>query len=455
MEYVLDDLQKWNDKIEEEAKRCGLDFYLQEFEIVNYNDMIAYEAYVGMPSRYPHWSFGKAYENTKTLYKYNLTGLPYEMVINSDPCIAYLMKDNTLLLQILTIAHVYGHNDFFKNNRMFKEGTYARYTLEMFKNHANIIREYINDPSIGYENVERVLNAAHAVKLQVSRTVGDKRLSNDELRKRMISDYKEKTSKYSILEPRTEIEPPDLSRIPLEPQDDILKFIIEYGEFSEWEKSIIEIVRKEASYFLPQIETKIMNEGWASYWHYNLLKKIDLPPELYMEFIKRHNDVVRPLEGSINPYFLGFEIYKDLAKRYGEDKIFEVREIERDYSFIRRYLTKELCMKLHLFKYVKKGEDYIIDEISDDDGWTQIRDVLSDSAGMGMIPNIRIINMSRQDRTLTLEHVFDGRELNASYAEATLKHLSDLWRNKIILKTRLNSRDSSITCDIDKKISYS
>ena len=115
--------------------------------------MIGYEAYVGMPSRYPHWSYGKAYEKNKTLYSFNLTGLPYEMVINSDPCLAYLMRENTLLLQILTMAHVYGHNDFFKNNRLFKEGTKAYYTLEMFKLDADIIRDYINDPSIGYKRL--------------------------------------------------------------------------------------------------------------------------------------------------------------------------------------------------------------------------------------------------------------------------------------------------------------
>lgn len=124
-DYSMRELQEWNDKIEEVAKKLGLDYYEQEFEICSYEDMIGYETYVGMPSHYPHWSFGKRYERTKTLHRYNLTGLPYEMVINSNPCLAYLMKDNTLLLQILTIAHVYGHNDFFKNNRLFKLGTRA------------------------------------------------------------------------------------------------------------------------------------------------------------------------------------------------------------------------------------------------------------------------------------------------------------------------------------------
>ena len=148
MEYTLKELEEWNVKIEKKATEFGLDYYPQEFEIVGFNEMLAYEAYVGMPSKYPHWSYGKAYEKNKTLYSLNLTGLPYEMVINSNPSLAYLMKENTLLLQILTMAHVYGHNDFFKNNRLFREGTKAYYTLEMFKLDADIIRSYINDPNI-------------------------------------------------------------------------------------------------------------------------------------------------------------------------------------------------------------------------------------------------------------------------------------------------------------------
>lgn len=182
MDYNVKDLEQWNEKIEKVAKTLGLDYYPQEFDVIGYNEMLSYEAYVGMPSRYPHWSYGKAYEKNKTLYSLNLTGLPYEMVINSNPCLAYLMKDNTLLLQILTIAHVYGHNDFFKNNRMFKEGTDADYTIEMFKLDADTIRSYINDPSIGYEKVERILDAAHAIRFQIPRIVGESKVSQEELR---------------------------------------------------------------------------------------------------------------------------------------------------------------------------------------------------------------------------------------------------------------------------------
>ena len=186
MEYILRDLEVWNEKIEDKAKKVNLNFYPQEFEIIGFKEMLGYEAYVGMPSKYPHWSYGKAYDKNKTLYSLNMTGLPYEMVINSDPCLAYLMRENTLLLQILTMAHVYGHNDFFKNNRLFRDGTRANYTLEMFKLDAEIIRGYINDPSIGYERVEKILDAAHAIKFQIPRVVGVKELTEEEIRERFI-----------------------------------------------------------------------------------------------------------------------------------------------------------------------------------------------------------------------------------------------------------------------------
>lgn len=455
MEYTLSELESWNEAIEPIAAEAGLDIYEQVFEIISYKDMLDYEAYTGMPARYPHWSFGKAYEKNRTLYQYNLTGLPYEMVINSDPCLAYLMKENTLLLQILTMAHVYGHNDFFKNNRLFKQGTDAKMTIEMFKRNADLVRIYMNDPSMGYESIEAILNAAHSIKYQVSRVIGERRISDEELKQQLMNEYKDKLVHSNPLEPYVKPDPPDLSKIPLVYEDDLLYFIVKHGDMEEWEKNLIDIVRKEALYFLPQIETKIMNEGWASYWHYNILKKLELPQELHMEFIKRHNDVIAPLPMRINPYYLGFKMFQDIEARYGEQKLFEVRTLERDESFIRRYLTRELCEELHLFDYVEKGGEYVVEDVADEKGWTNVRNVLCGTCGMNNIPNIRVIEMQRQDKTLILEHVFDGRELQTAYAEATLKHIYDLWKHPIKLLTNMNGKTSQIICDNDKSISIS
>lgn len=453
MEYNVSTLEKWNEVIEEKARELGLKFYPQEFEIIGFNEMLGYEAYVGMPSKYPHWSYGKAYDKNKTLYSLNMTGLPYEMVINSDPCLAYLMRENTLLLQILTMAHVYGHNDFFANNRMFVEGTNAKGALEMFKLDAEIIRGYINDPSIGYERVEKILDAAHAIRYQIPRVVGVKELSSEEIKKSLMADYYSKKENRGILDENDEIPFPDISKIPVEPCDDVLGFIIKYSSLEEWEKNILRIVKRETQYFMPQIETKIMNEGWASFWHYNILKELDLDDGLHFEFLKRHNDVVAPIVGGLNPYYIGFKVFQDIEKRFGREKIFEVRKTERDSSFLRRYLTRELCEELNLFQYAKKSFEYVVEEVPDEIGWRQIRDYLADTCGVASIPYIRVTNLNRRDLILTLEHFFDGRELEMSYAKETLKYVQDLWGRKVTLVTKTKEgKQIEIVCNEDRKI---
>ena len=427
-EYAMRELEDWNDKIEAVVRHAGLDCYDQHFEIVTYEDMLCYEAYIGMPAHYPHWSYGKAYERQKSFYQYNLTGLPYEMVINSDPCIAYLMRDNTLLLQILTIAHVYGHNDFFKNNRLFKRDTQAERTVELFKNHANRVREYNNDPSIGAEKVERILDAAHALRFQVSRHGTGK-----------CPDKKQLAQEAA-------------EAVPERLQEDLLAFLAERGKLAEWEKDLVNIVRDESIYFIPQLETKIMNEGWASYWHYQLLNKLDLPQGLHLEFLQRHNLVIRPHQGNINPYFVGFKIFENLAaKQGGLEKIFAVRATERDQSFLRQYLTQELCEELHLFNYAITGDNIIVDEVADDAGWKKIRDDFANAVGLGSIPLIR--PLAADKGVLTLEHCYDGRELELTYAKETLKYVADLWSGKVELKTTLDNKPKVLTCTEDKIVS--
>ncbi len=457
-DFSIRDLEYWNECIEKLAKDCGLDYYNQEFEIINYEDMIGYESYIGMPSHYPHWSYGKSYERIKTLHKYNLTGLPYEMVINSNPCIAYLMKDNSLLVQVLTIAHVYAHNDFFKNNRLFKIGTKAEYVIEMFKNHANRIRDYISDPSIGYVRVEKILNAAHAVKLQTERIVEfqNRREGKKEPKFAVTENKKEfpNLERYSSSQAEDDKNLGQIDeRFLLKPEEDLLKFIIENGRLQDWEKDILSIVREEAQYFIPQIETKIMNEGWASFWHYNILNKLELPQNMHLEFLRRHNEVIRPLKSSINPYYIGFKIFENLNNKFGSEKIFEVRETERDQSFIRRYLNKELCSEMNLFEYITAGNDYMVSEVSDDEGWKIVRETLCNTVGIGSVPTIFVSDWNKKDNTLVLKHEFDGRELELGYAYETLKHIVDLWNGKVSLATQLEGKQKIINCDESKRIS--
>ncbi len=420
-DYTLAELAAWNDRIEHLAAEFGLDCYEQQFELCSAEDMLCYEAYTGMPSHYPHWSFGKAYERQKTFYQYNLSGLPYEMVINSDPCLAYLMRDNTLLLQILTMAHVYGHNDFFKNNRLFKRDTRAELTLETFKAHADRVRDYISNPGIGPDKVERILDAAHALRFQVSRT-----------------GLAKADSRQALAGERVEAVPARL-------QNDLLAFLAAKGRLQDWEQDLVTIVHEESLYFVPQMETKIMNEGWASYWHYRILQQLALPQGLHLEFLQRHNLVIRPHPQQLNPYFVGFKLFEYLDRSLGRDAIKEIRAGERDQSFLRRYLNEELCRELNLFAYAVEGDNVVVAEVADEAGWQLIRDQLANSVGMGGIPAITPVAVEKGE--LILAHDYDGRELELGYAKETLKQVTALWGDGVKLRTRLAGKEKLICCN--------
>lgn len=443
-DYDLPDLEAWDARIRDQVEAFGLDCYAQEFELCDHHDMLAYMAYSGMPSHYPHWSYGKSFEKLKTLYDYGVSGLPYEMVINSDPALAYLMAGNSLLLQILTIAHVYGHNDFFKNNFTFRS-TRAEYTIGTFKAHAQRVRTYHEDPSIGLDRVETILDAAHALSLQCRRNLAVHKLSEEDARKAALDAAAPRPDPFQRIHRAPEYVEPDLRKTPVVPDQDLLLFIRDHNPYlSEWEKDLLTIAHEEAQYFIPQIETKIMNEGWASYWHKRILDSLELDPDLAFEFVVRHNQVVRPHEGSINPYHLGLRIWEDIHRRAGADaeaEIFAVREADRDTSFLRRHLTEELIRDLDLFQYQRKGNEYVITEVADGEGWRDIRDTLIANVGTNTIPVIRVIDGdSGGKRTLVLEHVHDGRDLHPEYAERTLAFVYQLWQHEVALETVMGGK---------------
>jgi stage V sporulation protein R len=460
--YTLQELEYWDARIREKVAEFGLDCYPQEFEICDHAQMLGYMAYSGMPSHYPHWSYGKSYEKLKTLYDYGVSGIPYEMVINSSPALAYLMRDNSLCLQILTIAHVYGHNDFFRNNFTFKS-TRAEFTIGTFKAHADRVRHYVDTPSIGLEKVESFLDAAHALSLQCRRNLAVKKLSEEAERERLIAVATPRPDPFQRIHRRQEAIEPDLRRIPPVPDDDVLLFIRDHNPYlQEWEKDLLTIVHEEAQYFIPQIETKIMNEGWASFWHKRILDALVLPQELHLEFLVRHNQVVRPIPGQLNPYHLGLRAWEDIERRgdqptpeerenlppgkTGRALLFETREVDRDASFLRRWLHESLMRELDLFRYEPKGDDLVVSDVSDEDGWRQVKETLIKSVGMGSIPVIRIEDADyNHNRTLLLTHGHDGRDLQLEYAEKTLGYLYRLWGREVALDTAVNGKRTSLT----------
>ena len=461
--WSLDDLAYWDAKIREQVDALGLDCYPQEFELCNHNDMLAYMAYSGIPSHYPHWSYGKSFEKLKTLYEYGMSGLPYEMVINSDPALAYLMRDNSLCLHVLTIAHVYGHNDFFKNNFTFKS-TRAEFTIGTFKAHATRVRTYMEDPSIGADRVENILDAAHALALQRRRNLAVRKLSPDEEREQLLGNAQPAHDPFKSVHRRPDYVEPNLQRVPLSPEPDLLLFIRDHNPYlANWERDLLTIVDEEAHYFIPQIETKIMNEGWASWIHREILNAIELPQELHLEFLVRHNQVVRPTPGGINPYHLGLKIWTDLKRRFDEPtreeirdhgqpvksgmaKLLEVRETDRDQSFLRRFLTEDLMREMDLFEYEPKGDDLVVSKVADEQGWRAVKEQLIRSVGMGGIPVIRIEDADfGHKRTLYLTHDHDGRDLQLENAEKTLAYVYRLWGREAVIETVLAGKRTLLT----------
>ena len=478
MSFRVEDLQAWDERIRALVERFGLKCYPQEFDICDHDEMLGYMAYSGMPSRYSHWSFGKSFERQKTMYNYGVSGLPYEMVINSSPCVAYLMRDNTLLLQVLTIAHVYGHNDFFANNFTFTSGIDARYTLEMFKSHAARIDRYTEDPSIGLEQVESVLDHAHAASLQCSRNLAIRKLSQEQQRLRRWEQAQETEDPWREIHPRKEYKAPDLNKVPLEPDEDVLLFIAKYNPYlPEWKKDLLQVVDAETRYFIPQMETKIMNEGWASYWHHKILNTLGLEQGMQMEFMVRHNQVLRPTPGGLNPYHLGFVMWHDIEKRWnegrtgrefsddkpkvdisaldendtpGRKKIFEIRETDRDTSFLRRFLTEDIVRELELFQHEKRGKERVVTKIADEENWEKIKDTLIQNVGTGFIPSIKVEDADfGKNRTLYLKHYHDGRDLQLEYAERTLRHVQALWEREVVLESEVNGKKSLLKLEGD------
>lgn len=487
--YQLQDLHDWAERASAVAQEFGLDCFPQEFEICDHEQMLGYMSYSGMPSHYPHWSYGKQFEKQKTMYDYGVSGLPYEMVINSNPCLAYLMRDNSLLLQVLTIAHVYGHNDFFKNNFTFAH-TQPEYVLQRFKMHADRIRGYVEDPGIGIERVEAMIDAAHALSLQCQRNMQIKRSSPDQVREQIIRDYeREAGDNYDEDELRRR-----LRHNPPAPEENLLEFIRDNNpELAEWQRDIISIVVAQTRYFIPQMETKIMNEGWASYWHHAIMSSLDLPQDMHMEFLVRHAQVLRPHPGGLNPYHLGYKVLNAIRIWYdgaidekalrpdehslfvkmredferrdaipfdtrdvsGIQKLFQVREADRDKSFLRQYLTPAIMEDLNLFEFERRQNHRgqrvgMVTNTSNTEGWRHVKESLLANIGTESLPVIKIEDAGFDGvGTLLLRHYSDGRELEASYAQHTLKYVKQLWHRAVRLEAIIAGKETAFTVDME------
>ena len=429
-DWTIEELSTWDDKIGEVAADFGLNWHDIDYEIIDYHEMIGAMSYTGLPTHYRHWSFGKAYERTHTLYNAGMSGLPYEMIINSNPSISYLMAENQMYIHILTMAHCVGHSDFFKNNRMFLH-TAPELIIPKFKAAAKYVKDLIEDPSIGIEEVEHIIDACHAIKYQIPRFPGIKRLSNEEIKQiytqRLLDD---EIGEHDDI---------NLDKIPLERDYNIMSFIIEHSRnLNEWQRNLISIVEDSSHYFIPQALTKIMNEGWAVLMHEKIVQELNLPDKYHLPFIKLHNQVIRPHLGSVNPYHLGYNIFKKIEERDGFEACLLAREVHNDITFLRNYLDEEMARELNLFSfsYKKPQDHHSIDETSDTKGWENVRDSLIKTVGLNSVPVIYVEEM-KKDHTLILKHEHDGRDLDMKYAQKVFEYIQDLWGDEVKLFTVL------------------
>ena len=417
-DWTMKDLEEWDEKIIELAKAEGLDWFPIRYEVCDYFSMIGHMSYHGMPSHYNHWSYGKSFERTHQLYNAGMEGLPYELIINSNPSIAYLMRENPLYLQVLIMAHCIGHSDFFKNNKTF-EKTKPDTCVSRMRNAKKRIQEYTANTNIGVDKVESFIDCLHSIRFQTERN-RIKRLSKDDVRKkhiRMVNSFDNSDKRISF----------DMNKKLLEPDYDILSFLSENGtHYEDWQLDLINIVREESLYFIPQIQTKIINEGWASFWHFKILNELELPQEFHLPFLKSHNQVVRPHISQINPYHVGFYLFNKIEKEMGLDECFFIREVHNDVSAIRCYLDIDDFRELNLFTYSNKKDYISIDDISDKEGWKLIRNDLLSTIGTNSMPRIFVSDISNSGE-LIIEHDHDGRDLDLEYTEEVVNQLTHLW----------------------------
>lgn len=424
-DWTVADLQKWDDKICRVGEDFGLDWFPIDYEIIDYQEMLGAMAYVGLPTHYRHWSYGKEYERTHTLYNMGQTGLPYEMIINSNPSIAYLMRENALYIHILTMAHCVGHSDFFKQNRMFAH-TDPDNIIGSFKSAAKYVRQLIEDPSIGIDRVEKILDAAHSVKYQVPRYPGIKYKTREELVE-IEKDKMLENPKYK----------PDLSKTPLRPEYNILRFVAEHSKhLEEWERNLILIVEESSKYFIPQALTKVMNEGWACTIHQKIINELNLPDSLYLPFVKLHNQVIRPHLGQINPYHLGYKLFQKIIEEKGFEEAMTIREVHNDITFLRFYMDEEFMRDNNYFSYSfdKSKQSSVVDDISDNEGWENVRDEMIKNVGLNRLPVVFVDELEK-DGTLSLVHEHDGRDIELNYARKVFEFIETLWGDNVKLIT--------------------
>lgn len=482
------ELRAWQLEIEAYARSYGLDFYETIFELLDADDLNEVAAYGGFPTRYPHWSFGMQYEELKKGYEYGLSKI-YEMVINNDPCYAYLMRSNHLVDQKLVMAHVYGHCDFFKNNQYFAHT--SRKMMDEMANHGARVRRYVEKH--GEDEVESFIDRCMSVDdlIDIHSTFIKRRDSRSRYdfapepdaavshatRFRSKGYMDEYINPPGVLQKEEEAwqkQQEQLERrFPEQPERDVLLFLIDHAPLKPWQRDILSIIRDEAYYFAPQGQTKIMNEGWASYFHSTIMTQKALDPSEVIDYCDHHSGTLASSPTRLNPYKLGIELFRDIERRWnmgqfgkdweecdherqrrswdkqlglGRKKIFEVRRIHNDVTFIDTFLTPEFCKEqgYFSFNYQEHGHNYVVESRE----FNKVKQRLLFNLTNHGRPFISVVDGNYKNRgELLLRHDHHGSDLRIDHAQDTLANLQAIWSRPVHLATVLDDKPTLLSCD--------
>ncbi|RUL89616.1 SpoVR family protein [Tautonia sociabilis] len=480
------DLRALQAEIEEHARSFGLDFFDTIFEVLDYDELSEIAALGGFPTRYPHWRFGMEYEQLSKGYRYGLQKI-YEMVINTDPCYAYLLRCNMPVDQKLVMAHVYGHNDFFKNNICFAPTN--RKMMDEMANHGSRIRSYME--RFGEETVEDFIDSCLCLDNLIDihspfikrrdapnrydfSTEGDDAPPSDKFRSKDYMDrFVNPPEALKEAARRREEEKAKARKFPESPERDVLLFLLENAPLNSWQLDVLAIIREEAYYFAPQGQTKIMNEGWASYWHSTMMTTRLLDGSELVDYADHHSGTMATQPGRLNPYKLGIELFRDIEERWnkgqfgpeyeacddyetrrtwdtgaglGRQKIFEVRRIHSDVTFIDTFLTPDFCRRHQLFSF-RHNDQAELYEIESRE-FKKIKERLLFGLTNFGRPIIRVRDGNYRNRgEMYLEQEYFGVDLKLDYAQDTLRHLHRLWTRPVHLETCVEGRPTLLSFD--------
>jgi stage V sporulation protein R len=472
-------------EIEALAKGYGLDFFETIFEMCTYEEINMVAAYGGFPNRYPHWRFGMEYLQMQKSYEYGLSKI-YEMVINTEPSYAYLMDCNLVVDQKLVMAHVFGHVDFFKNNLWFQHTD--RKMLDQMANHATKIRNIMDRH--GQAEVEAFIDIClsldnlidpYAPHIRRQREVSEEQIEAAEMDgsvpKIPAKNYMDRhINPPEFLASQKKKKAEELSRLksfPEAPERDVLGFLIQFASLKRWQRDVLQIVRSEAMYFAPQGQTKIMNEGWATYWHTKMMTTHILSDAEVIDYADHHSGTVHMTPGKLNPYKLGVELWRHIEERWdkgrfgkdwidcddprvrarwdtgageGREKIFQVRRTHNDITFLDTFLTPDFCEEQGFFttRYEPRTGRWIIDSRE----FMAVKQQLLNMLATRGSPRVLVTDANAYNRgELMLNHPHEGMDIQLQWAAQVMKNLSMIWGRPVHLNTIIDGKPVRLTHD--------